>query len=88
MNTIHLYLRRGASGALNVVRSVFTPAGGAPAMERSTVPAGEVSAWLDTQLADDAVKAVYNCSGSGITKPDPCYTPWFDLPAGHPVEKL
>lgn len=86
MNIVHLYLRPAPTGALNVFRSTFTAGGHQTA--RETVTAEDRPAWLPAQLAAPELKAVYNCAGTGVTKPDGCPVPWFDLPAGHPCEKL
>ena len=88
MNTVHLYFKPApAPGTLAYVRSVF-PAAGGHALERGTVPPESVEAWLTTHLAVPEIKAVYNCAGSGVTKPEGYALPWFDQPPGHPCEGL
>jgi hypothetical protein len=87
MNTIHLYLRRGPSAGLLVVRHTFNGAP-TPLVTRSLVPASGRTAWLEALVLESDLKAVYNCHESGATKPEGLGCPWFDLPAGHPCEKL
>lgn len=87
MNIVHIYIRRAQGGSLSVVRSTF-PKSGVPSRVKSTVDAAEKSAWIEAQINDAEVRAIYACANCGVAKPDQCPTPWVDLPPGHPCERL
>lgn len=86
MIVVHLYLKPGAEGALNVVQHTF--AGGAPAVDRVTIPADGIAAWLEAVPAIEGLRAVYCLHAAPAAKPESLACPWIDLPPGHPCENL
>jgi hypothetical protein len=88
MNTVvHIYLRRAPAGALLVIRHTFTGQP-LPSVTKAIVPLAEKETWLASLLLDENLKAVYSCHNSGATKPEGLGCDWFELPAGHPCERL